>query len=387
MNHPLKTAQKPFEPRAGQLVEVRSAAEILATLDENGELDSLPFMPEMLQYCGKRLTVYKVAHKLCDTQAQPSTGMRRMNDAVHLTGARCDGSAHGGCEAACLMYWKTAWLRPIAAGEPATAPSPRPEAPDGKRLLPLLTKAARRPPAEDGTEVYRCQATELLRAAPEPLPFRYLGQFARDVGTGNFGVWWTLRTIFVALYNLFQGATGRFLPSWLRIRGGRRWGSLRGTATRTPTGRTDLQPGDLVRVKPRDEIEPTLNADLLNRGMGFDPEMARFCGRTARVTRRIDRIVDERTGRMLHMRHPCIVLENVVCEGAYNINCPRAITPYWREVWLDKIDVRESIQPCGGPGERWAPRGGESSGVTTATDVPKAFDQWARRLVGGDEHG
>jgi hypothetical protein len=29
----------------GELVEVRSAQEILATLDENGELDGLPFMP------------------------------------------------------------------------------------------------------------------------------------------------------------------------------------------------------------------------------------------------------------------------------------------------------------------------------------------------------
>jgi hypothetical protein len=52
--------------RVGQLVEVRSAEEILATLDQNGELENLPFMPEMLQFCGKRLTVHKMAHKSCD---------------------------------------------------------------------------------------------------------------------------------------------------------------------------------------------------------------------------------------------------------------------------------------------------------------------------------
>ncbi len=72
--------------------------------------------------------------------------------------------------------------------------------------------------------------------------------------------------------------------------------------------------------------------------MGFDAEMARFCGRTARVARRVDHIIDERTGRMLRMRNPCIVLEDVICEGAFNLNCPRAITPYWREVWLEKVD-------------------------------------------------
>lgn len=47
--------------RVGELVEVRSEAEILATLDENGELENLPFMPEMLQFCGQRFRVDKLA--------------------------------------------------------------------------------------------------------------------------------------------------------------------------------------------------------------------------------------------------------------------------------------------------------------------------------------
>ena len=53
--------------RVGDLVEVRSVEEILATLDTKGELDNLPFMPEMVRFCGQRMTVHKVAHKLCDT--------------------------------------------------------------------------------------------------------------------------------------------------------------------------------------------------------------------------------------------------------------------------------------------------------------------------------
>jgi hypothetical protein len=35
------------ELRRGDLVEVNSPAEILATLDERGDLEGLPFMPEM----------------------------------------------------------------------------------------------------------------------------------------------------------------------------------------------------------------------------------------------------------------------------------------------------------------------------------------------------
>ena len=43
--------------RPGEWVEVLSQAEILATLNDDGTLDGLPFMPEMLTHCGSR---YKV---------------------------------------------------------------------------------------------------------------------------------------------------------------------------------------------------------------------------------------------------------------------------------------------------------------------------------------
>src|SRR5262249_30747550 len=51
----------------GDWVEVRSKDEILRTLDKNGQLDGLPFMPEMFKFCGRQLRVYKRAHKTCDT--------------------------------------------------------------------------------------------------------------------------------------------------------------------------------------------------------------------------------------------------------------------------------------------------------------------------------
>ena len=332
------TASATLDLRVGDVVEVLSEEEILATLDENGELDSLPFMPEMLRYCGRRLTVDKVAHKLCDTLTR--SGIRRMESAVHLAGVRCDGSAHGGCQAACLIYWKHAWLRKVDPAE--GAPPPAAPAPEAPRLLPLLTIATRRPPAEDGETSYRCQATELLRAAPQVLPVRDLGQYVEDVRTGNVGVLWSARAFLVGMYNRAQDLSVRRLPPRLRLRGGRHWGNLVGTATKTPTGQTGLQPGDVVRIKSKEEIAPTLNADLLNRGMGFDAEMARFCGRTARVARRVDHIIDEHTGRMLHMRSPCIVLEGLICEGAFNASCPRSITPYWREIWLEKLTPETS---------------------------------------------
>src|SRR5690606_18136010 len=53
--------------RTGDRVAVRSREEILATLDRSGEIDCMPFMAEMLQYCGREFAVGAVAHKTCDT--------------------------------------------------------------------------------------------------------------------------------------------------------------------------------------------------------------------------------------------------------------------------------------------------------------------------------
>lgn len=327
--------------RVGQVVEVRSAAEIFATLDEKGELENLPFMPEMLQFCGKRLTVHKMAHKMCD-MISDSRGMRWMPNAVHLTGARCDGSAHGGCQTACSLYWKEAWLKAVAVDEPEKASGSPTEADPAK--LAILEAATRKSVGSDREELYSCQATELLRAAPERLGFLDLRQYLIDVRSGNVGLLLLLRTFFFGLFNRFQSKSRRVLPENFRIKRGMHWGWVAGTVLtgRTPTAKLDLQPGELVRIKPKDEIVKTIDSKRLNRGMGFEEEMAWHCGKTARVAGRVDRCIDERTGRMLSMQNPCIVLDGIVCEGVYNRNCPREFLPFWREIWLERVKDRNA---------------------------------------------
>jgi hypothetical protein len=321
--------------KVGDIVEIRSEAEILATLDADGALDALPFMPEMLQYVGKRLAVGKVALKACDTLER--TGVRKMENAVHLDGVRCDGGGHDGCEAACMIYWKHAWLKKV------DSPDAKPDvvAHNEPKLPQLLTISSRRPDGEDGEPRWRCQATEMRRATPQPMPVLRLSQYVEDVRSGNVGPVWAARTLLIGVYNRLQDVA----PKPLKVKGGKHFGQLNGRVTgKTPTAETGLQPGDLVRVKSREEIEATITAENLNRGLGIDAEMARFCGRTARVARRIHHILDEHTGKMLHMKSPCIVLEGVVCEGAFSAACPRAITSYWREIWLEKIESAPAPQ-------------------------------------------
>jgi hypothetical protein len=323
--------------KIGEVVEVRSEAEILATLDDRGEFESLPFMPEMVKFCGQRFTVDKRAFKLCDTIEV--TGLHRMDNAVHLRGVRCDGQAHGGCQAACLVYWKEAWLKRVDAGHDRDngRPSP-PLVTPGASLLPLLLEATHKPAGADATEeAFSCQATELLRAAPARIPPWDIAQYVEDVRSGNVGFITMLRSVIIGFFNEYQDLSRKFLPKWLRIHDGARYPFIDGALQKTPSETLDLQPGELVRIKSKEAIVRTLDTGNRNRGMRFDPEQLKYCGRQARVLSRVERIIDERSGKMLQLKNPCIVLEGVVCPGDYHRLCPRGTYPYWREIWLERV--------------------------------------------------
>jgi hypothetical protein len=327
----------------GDLVEVRSPEEILATLDENGELESLPFMPEMLQFCGKRFRVDKIAVKACDTIAY--SGLYRMHNAVHLSDVRCDGSAHGGCQAACNIYWKESWLRKVESRDGAITDRRQTARSTGRSTiasagctLETLSRATRKRTATSNDEsCYSCQATELLRAAPERIPSWDGRQYIRDVKSGNVGGVAMLICLLIGAFNEAQDAARRLLPKRLWIRGGRRFPFIEGRLRKTPEANLRLRPGEVVRIKSKDEIVRTLDIQNRNRGISFDPEMVKYCGREARVRQRVEQIIDEKTGRMVHLKNSCIMLEDVVCSGAYHRYCPRKIYPYWREIWLERV--------------------------------------------------
>jgi hypothetical protein len=330
--------------RTGDWVEVRSAAEVLATLDKSGELDAMPFMVEMLQYCGQRLQVEAIAHKTCDTIC--GTGGRRVTNAVHLKRIRCDGSAHGGCQAGCLIFWKKEWLKP--ASETAQ-PEWKSRSPSGPALTveQLRAAGARTSGAEP---IYSCQATRLF-AATRPLPWWDLRQYAQDLWSGNVGVGRFLRVITLrTLYHLRKLGIGYRLSIALhdaahKLLTGRPTPYLDGlipVGQPTPTETLNLAVGEWVQLRSLDEIRGTTNERNFNRGMRFDPEMAQFCDRSFRVARRVERIIDERTGRMRHMKSACIVLEAAACSADYSAKrlfCPRAIDHYFREIWLRRVDA------------------------------------------------
>jgi hypothetical protein len=379
-----------LELRAGESVEVRSKDEILATLTSNGRLDALPFMPEMLRYCGKRFRVYKRAHKTCDTIVRPA-GLR-MESAVHLEGVRCDGAAHGGCQAGCLIFWKEAWLKRIAVAPAADSvektipslPDTEPSEAQNNNVActeDVLFTETRARSVESSEEIYSCQATELRRATSD-LPWWDIRQYIQDLTSRNVSLAALIRVMSVAIFNVVMRQT-RYLVLAISQRAALRlpgdvlkrgdcdtineapanqpapqtgtvatikaalnrvlveYPHIRGRLRTTPSSVLNLRPGETVQVKTKEEILDTLDAGNRNRGLLFDAEMVPYCGRRFKVLRRVDRILNEKTGRMRVLPNVCIVLEDVFCKGCLSRNrlfCPRSIYSYWHEIWLKRAE-------------------------------------------------
>lgn len=316
--------ERPLRP--GDVVEVKAASEILKTLDGDGTVAKMPFMPEMLRHSGKRYTVSNRVDKICDTIA--TTGSRRVHDTVYLEDLRCDGSAHGRCQAGCRIYWKEAWLRRVDDGgdPPGTGEA---DVIDLERLAQSGTRTAGEG-GDDAPERWRCQATEAFNAT-EPLKASNLWQYWREFRNGNFQSVRLVGYLARGFVMEVAGRVGLLKPLPLRGSGGRS----------SPAAPLNLRPGERVRVKTAAEIKATLDEEGFDRKLSFDREMLRYCGQTFRVKDKVDQIIEEETGRLIKIPKDSIILDGAVCSGLRTTGrwfCPREIYPFWREAWLERVD-------------------------------------------------
>jgi hypothetical protein len=286
----------------GEVVEIRSYDEIVATLDADGCVNALPFQAEMRRFCGQRARIFRRVDKIYDYGR--SKTLRRLDDVFLLTHLRCDGSAHGGCQAACYLMWKSAWLKHVD-GSRARTSAPGAESP---------TESGRR---------YVCQFTQLAAAstAMSPLDFR---QDLRPLLAGN-----------LTLAAFCLGMMTRVFRRFQELRGGVGYPAMPKPAAHAPPAPPrSLVPGDRVRIRAGDEIARTLSRDGRNRGLWFDPDMLKYSGQSCVVGKRIERIIDDATGLMREMKSPCVVLEDVDYAGESLRFVAQEEHLYWREVWL-----------------------------------------------------
>jgi 2-polyprenyl-6-methoxyphenol hydroxylase-like FAD-dependent oxidoreductase len=303
-------APTPSIPTHGDQVVVRSAQEILATLDADGRLDAMPFMPEMIAHIGKEMQVSRRIERTC----VEGPGLRGLTDTVFLDAARCDGALHDGCQRGCMMFWKTAWLRP--ADETARH-DPAAEAAALQRLAALPTRIG---------DAYTCQSTQ-LEAASHPLPSLHFKQWIGEIRSGDLRPLGLVRILVRAIVNRLRAGLGL---AELDL--------IVGHTASASKGELGLKAGDWVRVKSYDEVRAALDASSRNRGLSFEPEMTRYLGSVHRVAQVVERIVDERKGKMVRLDRT-VVLDRIYCEGLCNKACPRKNPLFWREAWLERVEA------------------------------------------------
>jgi hypothetical protein len=126
---------------------------------------------------------------------------RRSTPMEHWTdGLRCSGAAHDGCQKACMIFWRDAWLRKVEdAADQAKVDS------DGSGRLRARLKTS------TGPRTYFCQASELLKATNNLPRWKRLGKCFSEVRAGNcsalqmaerIGIWlfWRIRRTFLGHY-------------------------------------------------------------------------------------------------------------------------------------------------------------------------------------------
>ena len=112
-------------------------------------------MPEMLEFCGRKFRVSNRALTICFSG--PGSHRRfEDDDVVTLDGVRCSGAAHDGCQKACMIFWREAWLRKVEG----TANQSNQSQLDLRGMDRLLARLK----VSTGPKKYYCQASELLKA-------------------------------------------------------------------------------------------------------------------------------------------------------------------------------------------------------------------------------
>jgi hypothetical protein len=104
-----------FQP--GDLVEIRSKEEIVATLGSDQRNRSLHFDEDMLDYCGRRARILGQSKRIIDD----ITGrVVKLRDCYVLEGVMCVGLNKRFCQRAITPYWRSGWLKKV---DPALGPS------------------------------------------------------------------------------------------------------------------------------------------------------------------------------------------------------------------------------------------------------------------------
>jgi hypothetical protein len=101
--------------RPGELVRVRSEAEIASTLDTRGSNKGLYWMPLMREFCGQEFKVFK---RVATIRLESTGEHARLKNTVLLGDCLCKGLY--GCDKSCFLFWREVWLKRIEEYNPGS---------------------------------------------------------------------------------------------------------------------------------------------------------------------------------------------------------------------------------------------------------------------------
>ena len=276
-------------------------------------------MPEMLKYCGRVLPVTQRADATCAGNGLSGAWRTRSTCGT----IRCDGSFHDGCQAACLMYWKEAWLERAEDAVPAPTRAElerRASRRSSRRRWsrPRAIKRRRRDslslPGDGDPERPPSRCACANRTVP-----------ARAAATGSgrrSSRAWSIEAI--NQWQAFSRAGCRHgcrSPAAAGIpfvhRKARRRARRRRAASSTCSPAISCGSRASERSSPRStRTTRTAACTSITRWRGT-------AGETRACRARVDRLIEESNGEMIEIKSDCILLEGVVCTADYHLFCTR----------------------------------------------------------------
>jgi hypothetical protein len=97
-----------------------------------------------------------------------------------------------------------------------------------------------------------------------------------------------------------------------------------------------LEAGDQVVVRSSAEIRATLNDQLEHRGLGFELDMLKHCGRRHCIQSEVKKLIDIVTGEMRTMKTPAYILRDIHFSGERQQFNAQYEPLFWRAVWLQR---------------------------------------------------
>lgn len=117
------------------------------------------------------------------------------------------------------------------------------------------------------------------------------------------------------------------------------WKENNGGIGRADTRKSPINVGDIVQIRSIDEIKATLDPTGKCEGLQFMISMEKYCGREARVFKKVRTIFDERLWKMVKVRN-AYLLDGIICDGRDVFDgegCDRSCFFFWKDKWLLKI--------------------------------------------------